>query len=105
MTKQELINEIDKRIIELKESYNSYITLNDIPNASYFNGAINECYANKYLLESYFEHKLNTIEVYYLNFNQYKIDCKRKNNEGFYVTNYYETEEFIVVKYEDRLSI
>lgn len=83
MTKQELIKEIDKRIVELKEQYNGYITLNDILNASYFNGAINECYATKYLVESYFESNNNNVEVYYPNFNQYKIDCKLKNNEGF----------------------
>lgn len=101
MTKQELIKEIDKRIKELKEQYNGYIILNDIPNASYFNGAINECYANKYLLESYFKSN-NEIQVHYSNFNQYKIDCKLKNNEGFYVTHYDEREEYIIVTYEGR---
>lgn len=85
MTKQELIKEIDKRLEELKEQYNGYITLNDIPNASYFNGAINECYANKYLLETYMSKKDKLIKkkkflvIHSDKFGRYNTICKANN--------------------------
>lgn len=87
MTKQELIKEIDKRIEELKEQYNGYIALNDIPNVSYFNGAINECYANKYLLELYMNKKDKLIKkkkflvIHSDKFGRYNTICKANNYE------------------------
>lgn len=87
MTKQELINEINNRIEELKEKVEYSRIRKEQDNVDYFKGSLSECYANKYLLETYMAKKDKLIKkkkflvIHSDKFGRYNTICKANNYE------------------------
>lgn len=88
MTKQELINEINKRIEELKDKVVYARIRKEQYNVDYFKGAYNEAINIKYFIQSHYKEDTKSISkkkkflvIHSDKFGRYNTICKANNYE------------------------